>query len=199
MKTFLFCSLYYNKKIATGANKRFENFIFYFEKILSHDERIIVAVKRHNIPNKLEGLSRISYIEVPQFIFLDRLFSFIYLSMKFYSLNKMIIISDFMPIPNKSLRKHIHYQLIHDIRNFTEFRRSSFFNTADLLQKNQWKKSEKIMTVSNFTKGELVSKCGIDKSNILLYQMSFNWHKQFMRQIKIIHKWNNNKIRSNFI
>ena len=30
MNTFLFCSLYYKKNLVTGANKRFENFIFYF-------------------------------------------------------------------------------------------------------------------------------------------------------------------------
>ena len=103
MKTFLFCSLYYNKEVTTGANKRFENFILHFEDILSEDEKIIVIVKKNNIPDYLACLKKITFIEVPQFIVLDRILSFIYLTIKFYSLNPMVVVSDFMPIPNRSL------------------------------------------------------------------------------------------------
>tara|TARA_X000001036_G_C20671528_1_gene802646 strand:+ start:754 stop:1833 length:1080 start_codon:yes stop_codon:yes gene_type:complete len=168
MKTFLFCSLYYNKEVTTGANKRFENFILHFEDILSEDEKIIVIVKKNNIPDYLACLKKITFIEVPQFIVLDRILSFIYLTIKFYSLNPMVVVSDFMPIPNRSLSNHIHYQLIHDIRNFTEYRRSSFFSTADLIQKKQWRQSNKIMTVSNFTRDELISNCQIDVNDIFV-------------------------------
>ena len=63
MKTFLFCSLYYKKSLVTGANKRFDNFIFYFQKLISKDENILVVVKRGNIPEQLIKLDKISYIE----------------------------------------------------------------------------------------------------------------------------------------
>jgi len=168
MKTFLFCSLYYKKLLATGANKRFENFIFYFQKLLSRDENILVLVKKGNIPDQLKELDRISFIEVPTFLLLDRLFSYIYLLIKFYRDKKMVIVSDFMPIPNKALSKHLHYQLIHDIRNFTEYRRSSYLNTVDKIQMNQWRKSSKIITVSNFTKSELIDKCSIKSEDIFV-------------------------------
>ena len=61
MKTFLFCSLYYKKSLATGANKRFENFIFYFQKLLSKDEKILVVVKKGNISKQLMKLDKISF------------------------------------------------------------------------------------------------------------------------------------------
>ena len=168
MKTFLFCSLYYKKSLVTGANKRFENFIFYFHQFLNQDENIIVVVKKGNIPEKLIKLNRISFIEVPSLLILDRLFSYIYLSIKFYRSKRMVVVSDFMPIPNKALLKHSHYQLIHDIRNFTQYKRSSYLNTADKLQMNQWKKADKLITVSYFTKNELIDKCSIETSDIFV-------------------------------
>ena len=168
MKTFLFCSLYYKKSLATGANKRFENFIFYFQKLLSKDENILIVVKRGNIPEQLMKLDKISFIEIPSFFILDRLFSYICLSIKFYRNKKMVIISDFMPIPNKALSKHLHYQLIHDIRNFTQYKRSSYLNTVDRMQMSQWRKSNKIITVSNFTKSELIDRCSIKSEDIFV-------------------------------
>ena len=168
MKTYLFCSLYYDRNTTTGANKRFENFILHFENLLAEDESIIVAVKNNNIPDMLAACKKISFIQVPRFFFLDRIFSFVYLSIKFYMLKPMVVISDFMPIPIKSLSKHMHYQLIHDIRNFTEYKRSSFLNTAKSTQKRQWRKSGKIMTVSNFTRDQLISECQIDKDDIFV-------------------------------
>jgi glycosyltransferase involved in cell wall biosynthesis len=168
MKTFLFCSLYYRKSLATGANKRFENFIFYFQNFLSKNENILVVVKKENIPEKLRGLDKISFIEIPSFLILDRLFSYIYLSIKFYRNKKMVVVSDFMPIPNKALSKHLHYQLVHDIRNFTQYKRSSYLNTADRIQMNQWRKSSKIITVSNFTKSELIDRCSIKSEDIFV-------------------------------
>jgi len=168
MKTYLFCSLYYKKSLVTGGNKRFENFIFYFHQFLNQDENIIVVIKKGNIPEKLIGLNRISFFEVPSFFMFDRLFSYIYLSIKFYRSKRMMVVSDFMPIPNKALSKHLHYQLIHDIRNFTKYKRASYLNTADKLQMSQWKNANKIITVSHFTKNELINKCSIKSNDIFV-------------------------------
>ena len=65
---------------------------------------------------------------------------------------KMIVVTDFMPIPLLALSKHLHFQLIHDIRNFTKFKRVDLFSFGKKIQKRHWKECENIITVSDFTK-----------------------------------------------
>ena len=168
MMNYLFCSLYYKKDIITGANKRFENFIFHFAKLISSDEKIIVVVKRGNIPIKLAKLKNISFLEIPKFDFLDRFQSYIHLRRLFSESQRMVVVSDFMPIPCKSLLRHNHYQLIHDIRNFTIYQRLNLLNTAHKIQKYQWKASQNIMTVSNFSKSQIIKECAIEDENIFV-------------------------------
>ena len=190
MKTFLFCSLYYRNLLSTGANKRFENFIFNFHDSMGDNDNIIVVVKKNHIPDCFKKINKVSFIEVPFFPLFDRLFSYIYLSIIFSRISNSIVVSDFMPIPNRALSRHIHYQLIHDIRNFTDYKRSSYFNTAHKFQMMQWKKSNKIMTVSEFTKNELINKCGIKADNIFvspngLEKMYYNLESSLERDIDI--------------
>ena len=168
MKNYLFCSLYYKKDIITGANKRFENFIYHFSKIISSNEKIIVVVKSGNIPIRLAEIRNIIFVEIPKFKFLDRFQSYIYLGRLFSKSKEMVIVSDFMPIPLKSLMKHNHYQLIHDVRNFTIYKRANLLNTAHKIQKYQWKKVKNIMTVSNFSKSQIIKECGIKDKNIFV-------------------------------
>ena len=168
MKNYLFCSLYYKKDIITGANKRFENFIYHFSKIISSNEKIIVVVKSGNIPIRLAEIRNIIFVEIPKFKFLDRFQSFIYLGRLFSKSKEMVIVSDFMPIPLKSLMKHNHYQLIHDVRNFTIYKRANLLNTAHKIQKYQWKKVKNVMTVSNFSKSQIIKECGIKDKNIFV-------------------------------
>jgi len=168
MKNYLFCSLYYKKDIITGANKRFENFIYHFSKIISSNEKIIVVVKSGNIPIRLAEIRNIIFVEIPKFKFLDRFQSYIYLGRLFSKSKEMVIVSDFMPIPLKSLMKHNHYQLIHDVRNFTIYKRANLLNTAHKIQKYQWKKVKNVMTVSNFSKSQIIKECGIKDKNIFV-------------------------------
>ena len=168
MKNYLFCSLYYKKDIITGANKRFENFIYHFSKIISSNEKIIVVVKSGNIPIRLAEIRNIIFVEISKFKFLDRFQSYIYLGRLFSKSKEMVIVSDFMPIPLKSLMKHNHYQLIHDVRNFTIYKRANLLNTAHKIQKYQWKKVKNVMTVSNFSKSQIIKECGIKDKNIFV-------------------------------
>ena len=168
MKNYLFCSLYFKKDIITGANKMFENFIYHFSKLISSNEKIIVVVKSGNIPIRLAEIRNITFVEIPKFKFLDRFQSYMYLGRLFSKNKEMVIVSDFMPIPLKSLMKHNHYQLIHDVRNFTIYQRTKLLNTAHKIQKYQWKKVKKIMTVSNYSKSQIIKECGIKDKNIFV-------------------------------
>jgi len=167
VNNLLFCSFYYRSNLKTGANKRFENIISSLKAHLAKDQKIIVLIKKGNISDYFIS-DKIEVHELPEFPFLDRFITFILYSIKLISFERLIVVSDFMPIPLLALSKHIHFQLIHDIRNFTEFRRVDYLSSGQKIQKRQWGKCQNIITVSNFTKKQLVEKCGIDSGKILV-------------------------------
>ena len=164
---FLFCSFYYRSNLKTGANKRFENIISAFAKHISDGQRIIVLIKKGNASDHFTH-EKIDVHEISNFPLLDRLLTFIAYSIRLMSLKKMIVVTDFMPVPLLALTKHLHFQLIHDIRNFTKFKRVDLFSFGKRIQKRQWKKCENIITVSDFTKTELTQKCKIDPERIIV-------------------------------
>jgi len=167
VNNLLFCSFYYRSNLKTGANKRFENIISSLKAHLAKDQKIIVLIKKGNISEYFIS-DKIEVHELPEFPFLDRFITFILYSIKLMSFERLIAVSDFMPIPLLALSKHIHFQLVHDIRNFTEFRRVDYLSSGQKIQKRQWGKCQNIITVSNFTKNQLMEKCGIDQSKILV-------------------------------
>ena len=167
MNKFLFCSFYYRSNLKTGANKRFENIISSSLEYLLENQKIIVFIKKGNKSEYFLN-DKIVVYEIPNFPILDRLLTFFLFSIKLSSFKPLIIVSDFMPIPLSALSKHIHFQLVHDIRNFTEFKRANYFSFGKLFQKSQWRKCQNIITVSDFSKNELVKNCNIDSENIVV-------------------------------
>ncbi len=163
----LFCSLYYKSNLKTGANKRFENIILYSISHLLEDQKIIVFIKKGN-KSKYFLNDKIVVYEIPNFPIFDRLLTFILLSIRLNSFGPLIVVSDFMPIPLTALSKHIHFQLVHDLRNFTEFKRVNYFSFGKLFQKRQWEKCQNIITVSDFSKNELLKYCNIDSDNVFV-------------------------------
>ena len=167
MSDLLFCSFYYRSNLKTGANKRFENIISSSVEHLLENQKIIVLIKKGNKSEYFLN-DKIVVYEIPNFPVLDRLLTFFLFSIKLNSFDPLIVMSDFMPIPISALSKHIHFQLIHDIRNFTEFKRANYFLFGKLFQKRQWEKCHKIITVSDFSKNELVKNCNIELDNVVV-------------------------------
>ena len=167
MSDLLFCSFYYRSNLKTGANKRFENIISSSVEHLLENQKIIVLIKKGNKSEYFLN-DKIVVYEIPNFPVLDRLLTFFLFSIKLNSFDPLIVMSDFMPIPISALSKHIHFQLIHDIRNFTEFKRANYFSFGKLFQKRQWEKCHKIITVSDFSKNELVKNCNIELDNVVV-------------------------------
>tara|TARA_Y100001970_G_scaffold9413_1_gene10987 strand:+ start:3477 stop:4559 length:1083 start_codon:yes stop_codon:yes gene_type:complete len=163
----LFCSFYYRSNLKTGANKRFENIILSSLEYLIENQKIIVFIKKGN-KSKYFLNDKIVVYEIPNFPILDRFLTFFLFSFKLSSFEPMIVVSDFMPIPLSALSKHYHLQLVHDIRNFTKFKRTNYFSLGKLFQKRQWEKCQNIITVSNFSKNELVKNCNINSENVFV-------------------------------
>ena len=167
MSDLLFCSFYYRSNLKTGANKRFENIILSSVEYLLEDQKIIVFIKKGNKSEYFLN-DKIVVYEIPNFSILDRFLTFFLFSFKLSLFEPMIVVSDFMPIPLSALSNHIHFQLVHDIRNFTEFKRVNYFSFGKLFQKRQWGKCQNIITVSDFSKNELVKSCNIDSENVVV-------------------------------
>jgi glycosyltransferase involved in cell wall biosynthesis len=168
MKNYLFCSIYYKNKLQSGANKRFKNLLFEFHNQLSNEQILIIIVKKGHAPVFLtESSKNIIIHEIPFFRIFDRFFSFLYLSIILSKMSKMIVISDFMPVPVYALRKHIHFQLVHDLRNFNIYK-DSLLRIKWRIQKLQWQQCQQILTVSNFSKKELIKYCKINPKKIFV-------------------------------
>ena len=117
-----------------------------------------------------------------------RLYLYIKLTNILNKLTESIVINDFSPIPLKALNNHIHYQLIHDLRDWNNIRKNLFFKIFKYVQLLQWKKTKNIIAVSNFTKNEIIAKTNKNPLNILV---SYNGVEKIPK--KII-KFENRKI-----
>ncbi|MDX6019724.1 glycosyltransferase family 1 protein [Scandinavium sp. V105_16] len=167
-------SLYYEANRITGANKRFD---FFARSLLKrNDVKVIAVVKQGEEPAWADDV-----ITVPRYDRLPapvrRILHFVHLSFLCFKLDG-IIINDFMPVPLFSARKKNYYQLVHDIRNFTEYNRALLKNISSHIQKMQWKKVSNILTVSEFTKTQLVDYCGVNPENVFV---SYNGIEETIR------------------
>ncbi|WP_133159623.1 glycosyltransferase family 4 protein [Lelliottia aquatilis] len=158
----LLCSLYYEKNRVTGANKRFD----YFGKTILAQKNITltVVVREGDVPEWSSSaivLPRYKNIPTP----LRRVLYCLHLTY-ICSRFKGIIVNDFMPVPILFSKKNVYFQLVHDIRNFTDYNRAVLKKISSYIQKRQWKKVPNILTVSQFTKNQLIKYCNIDQNRI---------------------------------
>ncbi|MCO5233147.1 MAG: glycosyltransferase family 4 protein [Chitinophagales bacterium] len=171
--TIFLVSLYYKINERTGANIRFdETAKFLISK--GWDVKLII----------LEGEAPIWCVEKGNIIFfkkysnlpgaIRRVFHFLQLSLFFLRAPQSIIINDFLPFSSFAFKKHFHFQIIHDVRNFTLFHRGKvpLFNSK--MQVRQWQKAQRIITVSNYTRSELNNLCQIPLSQILVIYNGIN-------------------------
>ena len=159
-----YASLYYKRSVFTGANKRFDQLGQLFAEILPDQFRIIVCEGERPdwAPTK-------NCLFVPPYnTRIQRIRSYFFLQTLLTHLEAGKVITDFMPIPFFGLRKHEHYQLIHDLRNFTEFSRGGLSGLTKYYQKWQLTRSKHIITVSEFSRANIVKYCSIPPQKIIV-------------------------------
>lgn len=176
MKVFL-CSLYYEKNRITGANKRFD---FFGKYLMKRDNvSVIAVVRKGEIPSwAAETITLPRYESLSPI--LRRIFYFFHLMFLFSKITG-VIVSDFMPVPLWFTKKNTYYQLVHDIRNFTEYNRAGLKKISSAIQKIQWTIVPNILTVSEFTKSQLISFCKIKPEKIFV---SYNGIEEENRMYK---------------
>ena len=159
-------SLYYNKNIKSGSNLRFEETIKVLlllnklNKVIVLDDQIPDFIDQKFVTTIKNPIKKIRIIR--------RLYLYVKLNDVLNKLKPNIIINDFTPIPLKALNKHIHYQLIHDLRDWNNIRKNLFIKIFRYIQLNQWKKTKNIIAVSKFTKNQIIDKTKKNPSNILV-------------------------------
>jgi len=169
MKIYL-VSLYYEKDRVTGANKRFDKVATYLNQNL--DTNVILVIGEGENPHwNKDDCCR--YIEVSKPCG-SRVLQLFMLEKELFESKGNIIINDFMPIPLIANYRNYFFQLIHDIRNFTEYNRSPSRYLASLFQKLSWKVPKKIITVSHFTKNQILKNIKLKHSNIIVSYNGFD-------------------------
>jgi glycosyltransferase involved in cell wall biosynthesis len=163
-KVLYLTSLYYLKDRVTGANKRFDE--LGIRHLNSGSFKVYVIVQKGERPVWCPEESVIYINSYKSKI--QRLISWLQLSLVLLRLPKGIVYSDFQPIPLFLSVKHCHYQLIHDLRNWTDFARGGLGKFSALFQRWQLRKANKIVTVSEFSKQDIIEKCEIPAQKIFV-------------------------------
>lgn len=158
-------SLYYKKSIVTGANKRFDEIGLRLARQLG-SKNVRVIVMNGECPKWCDE-SNVYFIKGFK-NGLQRIISNIYLSNLLNKLPNGTVISDFMPLPFWGLKKHKHFQLIHDLRSFSLFSRMNLGRFTSNLQAKALNKSQKIIAVSEFTKNEVISLCNVEPDRVIV-------------------------------
>ncbi|MCG6202862.1 glycosyltransferase family 4 protein [Psychromonas antarctica] len=163
-KPLYLTSLYYLKNRITGANKRFDE--LGKRLIRSSDLDVYIIVQQGERPDWCDE-SKVIYIKAYNSK-IQRLVSWLHLSWTLLRIPKGVLYSDFQPIPLFCGIKHFHYQLIHDLRNWTEFARGGLGTLSSLFQRWQLRTAYKVVTVSEFSKDDIICKCGLLRESIFV-------------------------------
>jgi len=163
MKHLYLASPYYDSSRVTGANKRFDRI---GERAVSTlGDRCKVIVCEGQIPPWINPENAIA---LPAFSnSLGRIRAFLAFGRVLLRLEPGIVINDFIPIPFFGLRRHTHFQLIHELRHFTKYQRNRMPLVTPLIMQRQLRRSQHIIAVSEFAKNDVVAKCGVPAEKII--------------------------------
>lgn len=164
MKDLYLISIYYQRARVTGANKRFDEL---GKRHLRNGKfRVTVIVARGEKPDWCPD-GQVIYVR-PYKSKLQRIITWLQLSYILLFLKRGIVYSDFQPVPLFVSLRHMHFQLIHDLRNWTSFGRKGLGWLSTLFQVLQLRKADRVVTVSEFSKTDIVTKCGIDDKDVIV-------------------------------
>ena len=164
-KNIIYCSPYFDPAIPAGANRRFVELCRRFDSEFGPAFELIVAKGK-----RPAGLSRtvVHEIEYAPNGVLSRLRARRQISTILGSHPPAIFVNEFVPIPFRSLKKHSHFQVIYDLRYFTDNQPLRYRMMYTQPLKRQWVRSEHVVTCSEFTKGELVRLVGCRLEDMLI-------------------------------
>jgi glycosyltransferase involved in cell wall biosynthesis len=160
---FVYITPYYEPNVHSGANRRFNELYSRFYRDYPSDFTLIVA--RGKIPPGYTG----KVIEVDyHFNHPSKFKATKQIAKALDSLPPSIVICESIPIPFKALKRHTHFQVAYDFRYFRNESKGFFYRLLfSSFLKQQWSKSEFMVTCSNYSIGELKLHVGYPEKNVV--------------------------------
>jgi glycosyltransferase involved in cell wall biosynthesis len=160
---FVYITPYYEPNVHSGANRRFDELVMRFIRDYPEDFTLIVA--RGKIPPDYTG----KVIEIDyDFNHLSKFKATYQIGKALDSLPPSIVICESIPIPFRTLKRHTHFQVAYDFRYFRNESKGFFYRLVfSSFLKQQWSKSEFMVTCSEYSIGELRHHVGYNPERIV--------------------------------
>jgi len=160
----VYVSPYYDPKVPSGANRRFDEICKRFLADLG--DNFTLMVTRGKVPEWWNGknLVEINY----HFNHLSKFSAEREIARALDSLPPSIVIMESIPIPVRALKRHRHFQAAYDFRYFYGFSKSFLYRLLfSQYLKWQWRNCQHIVTCSEFSIDELEQHVGYPRDRVV--------------------------------
>lgn len=159
---FVYITPYYEPGVHSGANRRFEELVERFDR--DYDDFTLIVTKGKAPAEYTGKLIEIDY----NFDHISKFKATKQIGRALDSLPPSIVICESIPIPFKALKRHTHFQVAYDFRYFRNVSKGFFYRLAfSSFLKQQWSKSEFMVTCSNYSINELQEHVGYNPQNVV--------------------------------
>lgn len=170
-RPIVYISPYYDPKVPSGANRRFDEICRRLLSDFKNNFTLIVA--KGKVPDWWNGSNLIEvdydFNHRSKFTAVREIASI---------LDKMppsIVIMESIPIPFRSLRRHTHFQAAYDFRYFYSFSKSFLYRLFfTQFLKYEWRNCQHIITCSEFSIDELVRHTGYPREKTVKSYFGIN-------------------------
>lgn len=162
----IYVSPYYDPNVASGANRRFDELCRRFRA--EYGDAFTLVVAQGRIPHWWSpGPGRL--VEVPYTGSHGSKFTAARtIGRVLDAAPRSIVVIESVPIPFRALRRHVHFQVAYDFRYFRAESKSFLYRLVfGPYLRRQWRRSEYMVTSSEFSIDELVRFVGYDRRRII--------------------------------
>ncbi len=160
----IYCSPYFDPAVPSGANRRFLELVERFDRQFGSDFELIIAEGKKPAGIKNAVVSEIKYR--PKSI-LSKISAWRQIARVLDSREPSIFINEFLPVPFRSASRHKHFQVVYDLRYFTDNMSLPYRLRYVLPLKREWFKSQYLVTCSDFSKSEIYKYIGREPRDII--------------------------------
>lgn len=159
----VYISPYYDPEVHSGGNRRFNELVWRFKRDLGEDFTLVVT--KGKAPKGWDGkLIEVTY----EFNHTSKFATANEIGKLLSTLPPSIVVLESVPIPFDALKRHTHIQVAYDFRYFTGDSKGFLYRLAfSQYLKNQWARSQYMLTCSDFSIDELKKYVGYDPKDVI--------------------------------
>ncbi len=160
----IYISPYYNPKVASGANRRFNELGQRF--LRDFGDSFTLVVSRGCAPPWWTGkhLIEVDY----SFNHWSKWRAMRQIGKVLDRLPPSMVVVESVPIPFRALKRHVHFQVAYDFRYFTSASKGWLYRLFfSSFLKRQWARSQYMVTCSDFSIAELETYVGYDRKRVI--------------------------------